>query len=52
MTQISEDPEVRTKLRSQGIIPRNVVLRDFDAYMKADVDKVRPLVNASDVKTN
>ena len=52
LTQISEDPEVRTKLRSQGIIPRNVVLRDFDAYMKADVDKVRPLVNASDVKTN
>ena len=52
MTQISEDPEVIAKLRGQGINPRNVVLRDFDAYMKAEVDKIRPLINASDVKTN
>lgn len=52
MTQISADPEVKEKLRSQGIIPRNVVLRDFDAYMKTEVEKVRPLINASDIKTN
>ena len=52
MKAVSEDPEVRARFAKQGILPRAVLLSDFDAYIRADMDKVAPLIKRSGAKTN
>ncbi len=52
MQRIGEDKDIREKYLAQGVIPRNVTLREFDAYIKADMDKLGPLVKASGAKAN
>lgn len=52
MRQIADDKDVREKYRAQGVLPRTIALREFDAYIKADMDKLGPVVKASGAKAN
>jgi tripartite-type tricarboxylate transporter receptor subunit TctC len=47
-----DDADVKEKLTSQGMIARTVLLREFDAYIKIDLDKLAPVVKASGAKAN
>lgn len=47
MQEISALPEVRGKMQSQGLVPRVLVLDDFDRFIKAEVEKQGALVKAS-----
>lgn len=49
---ISDEKDVREQLEAQGIQPRSQRLREFDAYMKADVDKLGQVVKAAGIKPN
>jgi tripartite-type tricarboxylate transporter receptor subunit TctC len=48
----SLEADVRAKLQAQGIIPRTVGLGEFDAYMKADMDRLAPVIKAAGVTAN
>jgi tripartite-type tricarboxylate transporter receptor subunit TctC len=39
-----EDPELKGKIRAQGITPRSIGLRDFDAHIRKDMDRLEPLL--------
>ena len=52
LQRVSEDKDIREKSLAQGVVTRNVVLRDFDAFIKADMDKLGPLVRASGARAN
>ena len=52
LQRIGEDKDVRDKYSAQGLVARNVALREFDAFIKADMDKLGPLVRASGAKAN
>lgn len=43
------EAEVKAKLQSQGIVSRTLGLREFDAYMKADMDRLAPVIKAAGV---
>jgi tripartite-type tricarboxylate transporter receptor subunit TctC len=38
------DPELKEKIRAQGITPRSIGLRDFDAHIRKDMDRLEPLL--------
>jgi tripartite-type tricarboxylate transporter receptor subunit TctC len=40
----SKDPALIEKVKVQGITPRNVGLRDFDAHIRKDMDRLAPLL--------
>jgi tripartite-type tricarboxylate transporter receptor subunit TctC len=40
----STDPELMAKIKVQGITPRNIGLRDFDAHIRKDMDRLGPLL--------
>jgi tripartite-type tricarboxylate transporter receptor subunit TctC len=40
----STDPELTGKIRAQGITPRSIGLRDFDAHIRKDMDRLEPLL--------
>jgi tripartite-type tricarboxylate transporter receptor subunit TctC len=44
-----EDPVERRKLAEQGITPRLLLQRDFDAYVKSEIDRLAPIVKATGV---
>jgi len=44
VTQITRDPEAIEAMRAAGVGPRNISLREFDAFIKADMESVRDLV--------
>jgi len=44
VTQVSRDPDVIEVMRSNGVGPRNIPLREFDAFIKSDIEAVRRLV--------
>jgi tripartite-type tricarboxylate transporter receptor subunit TctC len=48
----SEDREVRDKFSGQGIVPRDLALEEFDAYIRADVERLGPLIKAIGAKAN
>ena len=50
--EISEEKDVKDKYASQGINPRVITLREFDAYIKADMDKLAPIIKAVGAKAN
>jgi tripartite-type tricarboxylate transporter receptor subunit TctC len=45
VTQVSRDPDVLEVMRSNGVGPRNIPLREFDTFIKSDIEAVRRLVN-------
>ncbi|MFN0303726.1 MAG: tripartite tricarboxylate transporter substrate binding protein [Burkholderiales bacterium] len=47
-----EHAEIKEKLVSQGMIGRTLLLREFDAYLKADLENLAPIVKASGAKAN
>lgn len=51
-SEAANDPELKASLLRQGVRPKLVLLGEFDASMRDEVNKVRPLISASDVKTN
>ena len=50
--EISEEKDVKDKYAAQGINPRVITLREFDAYIKADMDKLAPIIKAVGAKAN
>lgn len=43
---VQQDPAERQKLTDQGITPRLMMLGEFDAYIKTEIDRLGPLVKA------
>jgi tripartite-type tricarboxylate transporter receptor subunit TctC len=43
---VSQDRELADKVRAQGITPRRIGLRDFDAHIRADMDRLGPLLKS------
>lgn len=41
---VGADPELKEKIRAQGITPRGIGLRDFDAHIRKDMDRLEPLL--------
>src|SRR5262249_23117069 len=41
---VGADPELKEKIRAQGITPRSIGLRDFDAHIRKDMDRLEPLL--------
>ncbi|MBS0338172.1 MAG: tripartite tricarboxylate transporter substrate binding protein [Proteobacteria bacterium] len=48
--QVGALPDVREKMISQGLIPKAVVLHEFDTYIQAEIDKLGKLIRASGAK--
>ena len=48
--ETNNDAAVREKLQTQGIIPRNLSLQNFDAFIRADVERVSALIKAKGIK--
>jgi tripartite-type tricarboxylate transporter receptor subunit TctC len=46
------ETDVRTKFQGQGIAPRTLGPREFDTYMKADMDRLAPIIKAAGVTAN
>ena len=44
MTEASKDPELLGKIRAQGIEPRDIALERFDAYVRADMARLDPVL--------
>jgi tripartite-type tricarboxylate transporter receptor subunit TctC len=44
IVDVSKDPELEGKIRIQGITPRSIGLRDFDAHIRKDMDRLGPLL--------
>jgi tripartite-type tricarboxylate transporter receptor subunit TctC len=43
---VSKDAELVEKIKVQGITPRSVGLRDFDAHIRKDMDRLAPLLKS------
>ena len=41
---VGTDPELKEKIGAQGITPRSIGLRDFDAHIRKDMDRLEPLL--------
>ena len=52
INEITAMPEVRDKMAQQGLVPKQVVLDKFDAYIKSEIEKLGVLVKASGAKAD
>jgi tripartite-type tricarboxylate transporter receptor subunit TctC len=52
LQQAGESKDLKDRYRTLGLVGRSLVLKDFDAYIKADMEKLGPLVRASGAKAN
>jgi tripartite-type tricarboxylate transporter receptor subunit TctC len=43
---VSQDPGLMEKIKVQGITPRSIGLRDFDAHIRKDMDRLVPLLKS------
>ena len=50
--EVAKDPEVTEKYKTFSLVPRTVLLREFDAYMKEDMERLGPVVKASGAAAN
>jgi tripartite-type tricarboxylate transporter receptor subunit TctC len=41
---VGADAELKEKIRAQAITPRSIGLRDFDAHIRKDMDRLEPLL--------
>jgi hypothetical protein len=46
-----EQADIKAKLLEQGIVTRTVTGRAFDAYMKADLDRLTPIIKSAGIGT-
>jgi tripartite-type tricarboxylate transporter receptor subunit TctC len=44
IAEVGKDPELQAKIRAQGITPQNKGLSDFDAHVRADMARLKPLL--------
>jgi tripartite-type tricarboxylate transporter receptor subunit TctC len=44
-----EEPAERQKLAEQGVMPRVMLLREFDGFIKAEIDRLGPVAKASGI---
>jgi tripartite-type tricarboxylate transporter receptor subunit TctC len=44
IVEVGKDPELQAKIRVQGITPQNIGLRDFDAHIRKDMERLAPLL--------
>ena len=49
---VGDEKDMREKLEEQGIQPRFLVLREFDAFIKADVDKLGQIAKGAGITAN
>ena len=47
----ANEPDIKAKLLEQGIVTRTVIGREFDAYMKADLDRLTPIIKSAGIGT-
>ncbi len=52
LQEIAQGDDIRERYRALGLIPRVITLREFDAYIKADMDKLAPIIKAVGAKAN
>ena len=45
--QVAREPELGERLLAQGMSPRAITTGEFDAYIRADVERLAPVVKAS-----
>lgn len=45
LQQVAGDKDIRDRFEAQGIVTRTLLLDDFDAHVKSDVEKMGALVN-------
>ncbi|MNS97619.1 hypothetical protein D3C72_1319590 [compost metagenome] len=50
MRAVSDLPDVREKLLSQGLVTQQLTLADFDRFIKADIKKMDRIVKSSGAK--
>ena len=50
IAKASQDPELRQKIKAQGIRPENIALDAFDTYVDNDVARLSPLIKGIGVK--
>jgi tripartite-type tricarboxylate transporter receptor subunit TctC len=48
----NDQPEVRERMASQGLVPKRMVLADFDAFIRSEIEKLGRIVKASGAKAN
>ena len=51
ISQVAADQEIRDRFEAQGIVTRTLLLEEFDAHVKTDVEKMGALVAAIGLKT-
>lgn len=44
IAEVDQDPELKAKIRVQGITPQSVGLGDFDAHIRKDMERLAPLL--------
>ena len=44
IVEVGKDPELKAKIRAQGITPQSIGLGDFDAHIRKDMDRLAPLL--------
>ena len=49
---VAEEEAIKARFQSQGIVSRPLGPREFDAYMKADMDRLAPIIKAAGVTAN
>lgn len=49
MQAVLDEPTIRQKFAEQGLTPRFLMLSEFDAYIKSEMDRLGPIVRASGV---
>jgi len=52
VNEITAMPEVQQKMAQQGLVPKQVVLEKFDAYIATEIQKLGVLVKASGAKAD
>ena len=52
VNEITASAEVQQKMAQQGLVPKQLVLDGFDAYIRTEIDKLGALVKASGAKAD
>jgi tripartite-type tricarboxylate transporter receptor subunit TctC len=48
----NEQPDVRERMASQGLVPKRMVLGDYDGFIRSEIEKLGRIVKASGAKAN
>jgi tripartite-type tricarboxylate transporter receptor subunit TctC len=44
IAEAGRDPELRAKMRVQGVAPQSIGLADFDRYIRNDMERLAPIL--------